>query len=153
MIKAVRYGQQPFSSSGVSLLEVSLVITAIGLSCVYLSGIAHKRSEQARSMRTINEMIAILDAGQEYYALNGKWPEDINAVGQILTQLPSGNGWNKPYELSHGNTLFSVVTEVPEDSYVPNGPAAVVNNLPRGKRWQMSRSVSYGCAARLAYEK
>jgi type II secretory pathway pseudopilin PulG len=140
---------------GFGLIEWALAL-AVGVTGVAVfAGSAAQRLDKARAGRTLTDMSAILEAGQKYRTVHGVWPADIEEAGAFLSKVPTGNGWDNSYRLSHEDARFWVESDVPKGVVIPAGHWPSVLAYPSGEKtcWRMSVPLSYGVTARLMYGK
>jgi type II secretory pathway pseudopilin PulG len=139
---------------GFSLVEIALLMSVAVIIMSAGFSMAASTLDEARARRTLNDMSAILVAGEQFNASCGVWPAAIEDEKKFLSTVPEHNAWGGAYTVAHSDARFWVETRVPKGTKIPSGPWPFLMRMSSqgNELWRMGRPVSYGATARLIYE-
>lgn len=107
-------------SSGVSLIEVLLVLAIMGMMLVVISRYLQQKTQQAKYDKMAVQMQQILSAGMSYYVNTGKWPVWISGIQCLQGNVAAGadctvaylptpfmSPFGQPYRVADGGSSSS----------------------------------------------
>lgn len=119
---------------GITLIELLLVASVIGMIMVMMVGFIQQKNEELRRNRTSMQMQTILNAAMSFYIGNGKWPlpawQDSFAVDYLRPKPPPGwiNPWGEIFGINNDTKYFYVCTDVKTQT----NASIIAGTLPGG---------------------
>ena len=128
--------------SGFSLLELVIAVFLIAVLFGILP-VAQGRITAAKGARTVIEMQAILDAAQQFYSQNNRWPNDMTELKTFLPRISANNVFGNVYNVIPNGGIYTVNTIVPYKSVnvIKNGRFVVISDTGTANLVQMSSPI------------
>ncbi|MFQ5903642.1 MAG: prepilin-type N-terminal cleavage/methylation domain-containing protein [Candidatus Binatia bacterium] len=107
---------------GFTLVEVTLVLAAAGIMAAVALGARKRMIQWSYAKQTVRDMVAIRNAGQNYYWKNGSFPSALSDLsGYLSPDLISSptNPYGYSYTITGSGLRFQVTTTIPKSAFNP----------------------------------